>query len=92
MHAVSEAARHARGIFAKRLGRFALAPSAALFQRQRQVPVMQAQHGLDATREQTVGESVVKIQPQRVHASRALGQDARPGRREPVGLESDARD
>ena len=67
----------------------AIGPATAALQRQRQVPVVQADPRFDAGFEQPVDQPVVEGQPGLVERARALRQHARPGDRETIGADTD---
>ena len=66
-----------------------LGPAAAILLRLRHVPVIQRGKGYDARLKQSIDEAAVEVQPCLVDFARPIGQDARPGDREAVGLEAD---
>ncbi len=66
------------GVLDERLGGRALAPTALVLERLRQVPVVQREEGIDPVLEQRVDEPVVEVEPGRVHAATSFRQDARP--------------
>ena len=77
------------GVVAKPLDRLAIAPGALLLQRLRQVPMEERDHRLDAGGDQIVDQAAVVGEAGRVHLAGALGQDARPGDREAVGVDAE---
>jgi hypothetical protein len=66
-------------------------PASRVLERLRQVPVVERDVGCDPPRAQLVHEAVVEVEPRRVHGARAVGDDARPGHGEPVGVEAELR-
>ena len=87
--AVAEARRDGLDVLGERIDRVAHGPAARVLEHLRGVPVEERHVRRDAVAEQLVDEPVVEVEPGRVDAAPALGQDARPGDREPERVEAE---
>ncbi|MNZ92172.1 hypothetical protein D3C78_1111870 [compost metagenome] len=76
------------GVTLEGVRRGARGPAAVAHQRQRQVPMIKRRIGLDAARLAAINEAVVKIQPLLVDRTETIGNDARPGDGETIGLDT----
>ena len=85
--AIAERADHDLGVVREAARRVALGPAAAVFERLRQVPVVERRERADPRLEQAVDEAPVVVEPLRVRAAGAFRLDARPGDREAVARE-----
>ena len=75
------------GIVRKSLGSVARLPAALVLKRLRQVPVIERGKGLDPGLEQFIYQATVEVHALRVGLANPIREDARPGDREPVGLD-----
>jgi hypothetical protein len=74
------------GIFGESVGRLPARPAALVFQGLGQIPVVEGGPGGNTLFQEGIHQPVVKVQAPGVHPPPALGQDARPGHREAVGV------
>src|SRR5689334_23382460 len=81
--AVAEPARDDERVIGEPAGAIAVLPAAAIFERLRQIPVIEADPRLDAGGEHAIDKTLVEFQPLGVHRAAAFRQDARPTRRQP---------
>ena len=88
-HAIAVARGDQRSIVGEPSGDVAVEPSAPVLERLRQVPVIQAEPGFDAGRQQPVDQAIVEGEAGLVHRPASRRHDARPGDGEPVGLHAD---
>ncbi len=88
--AVAERADDVGGVVGEPAGDVAGAPAAPVLEGLREVPVVERDDRADAGVEQLVDEPVVEREPEGVGGAGAVGLDARPRDREPVGLEPEA--
>ncbi len=88
--AVGEPPRDHRGVLGEPLGGVPYQPAAPLLQGERGVPVEEGGHRGDAAGAQLVDEPVVEVQPLAVDPPVPVGQDPRPGDREPVGADAES--
>ncbi len=85
---IGEPARDEARVVGEGPRRLARLPAAeARLQRLRQVPVVEGGDRFDAGAEQRVDEAFVEGQAFRVRCARTVGEDARPGDREPVRID-----
>jgi len=87
IHEVAELAEADARVFLEGLRRAALEPAALVLERLRGVPVEEGGRGPYAGGAEARGESPVKLHSLPVDRAAALGEDARPGDGETVGLE-----
>ena len=78
LHPVAQAARHDGGVIGEPAGAVAIDPAAAIVERQRQIPMIQAHPGLDARFEHGIGDAIVEIETRLIDRTRARRLDARP--------------
>ena len=90
--AVAEAVRDHVGKLGKGLGGLAVLPAACSGQGAGQIPVVEREVGRDAPLQQRVDEPLVMVKPGAVDGAAPLGQHARPGHREAVGVVAQAVD
>ncbi len=88
---VTERGAHNPRVLLERIHGRAVRPTAGILQRLRQIPVIQRRYRLDASREQTVDESRVEVEPRLVHRAAARWHDAGPRDREPIGVQTQLR-
>ena len=88
LHAVAQAARHRVDKGEVGVDGGALVPAAAVLQVLRQVPVVEGGPGLQAAFQHAVHQARIEIQALFVGLAAHLGEDARPGDREAVGVQS----
>lgn len=88
VEAIAKTVHHRLGIALKRIGGRTRGPAALAGEQQRQIPVVERCEGLDAARLAAVNQPVVEIEAGLVHRTRAFGDNARPGNREPVGVDT----
>src|SRR5580692_1960242 len=81
-HVVTQGSRDDFDVGRVGLGRLAYHPSATIFERLGQVPVVQGQCGLDVTITQSVDESAIEVKAGLVDLTRTTREDARPRHRE----------
>ena len=86
---VAEPPHRQMRVFGKPMRGVAVLPAAAIFERLRQIPMVEADPGLDPGFHDAVDEFVVKFEPLEIGRTAPLGQDARPGGRQPVGAEAE---
>ena len=89
--AIAEAARHLLGKVREIARRIARRPAAAGLQPLRQVPVVQGRQRGDGMLQQRVGQGVVEVESGAVDRAATTRIDARPGDREAVGVQAEAR-
>src|SRR5579871_971469 len=77
LNAVAEPPRRQQRIFGKPMGGVAVLPAAAVFERLRQVPVIQANPWLDAGFEHGVDQAIVEFETAMVELDPSLRQQAR---------------
>ena len=87
---VAEPRRDHVGVVGECFGGCSDGPPALVLERLREVPVVQRREGPNAGREQRVDQAVVEVETTRVDLPPALRHDARPGDREPIGVEVEA--
>ena len=92
LDAVAEALGDGAGIVGEFLRGVAIAPAALILERLRQVPVIEAQPRRDGARRKPVDQPIVEIKTARLHDAGAIGQNARPRRREAIIGEAAARE
>ena len=85
LDAIAVATGDERRIIGKPAGTIAIGPAAAIVERLREIPVIEAEPGLDAGRQQGVDQTVVKGEAGLVGRAAAGGKDARPRRRKTIG-------
>jgi len=86
---IAVAPRHQGGVIGKPAGAVTNGPAAEIVEILRQIPVIQAEPGLDSRRQQRVDEAVIECQPRLVGVTAAVRQDARPGDRKPIGVDAE---
>src|SRR5579885_3082523 len=86
LDAVAESTGDEAGIVGEPSDDVARQPSTAVLEGLREVPVVEAKPRLNTARQHAIDQSVIKGQAGLVGCASALGQDARPGGRKPVGL------
>ena len=84
LHPISQVPGHHIGILGKSQRGRAAEPAAAIVLDPRQIPVIQRERWLDVVFEQLIDQPIVERQPLRIGGAGALGNDPRPGHREPV--------
>ena len=88
LDAIAQPAGNNFGVLGKCERRVARGPSPAVFEHLRQIPVVQRYPGLDAGFEEAVDQATVKVEPAGLDLAVTVGQDARPGEREPVRFQA----
>ena len=88
---VAELGGHQRRVVGEPLGRVAHRPAAGRLARLRQVPVVERGHRLDAALAAALGQPLVPVDAAAVQRAAPVGLHARPGDREPVGLDAQRR-
>ena len=86
-NAIAETVGDDLDVLDERLRRRASGPAARVFEHLRRVPVEQRRERRDAGGEQRIDEPVVEVEPRLVHATAAVGEDARPRDREAERVE-----
>ena len=83
------ALKHGDGIFGEPADDVAIVEAALLVQHPREIPVIERDHRLDAGGEKVVDEAGIVVEAGPVDGADALGQHARPGDREAVGVDAE---
>src|SRR5579863_1916718 len=92
LHPIAEASGHDLGVIGEPMPDIAVQPAAAVLQRLRQVPVIEASPRRDSVFAAFVHQAVVEIEPQRVDRPGSSRNNSRPRRRETIGAEAAAGD
>ena len=88
-HTIAERAKHQLRVFGEPLRRIGVCPAAAIFERRRQVPMVERHARLDAVFEQRVDEPRIEIEALRIRPASSLGQHAAPGGAEAIRLNAE---
>ena len=78
LHAIAKCVGHHGGIVAKNLGEVAIGPSAGIFERLRQIPMIERHPRLDFALEHLVHDALVEVEALLINPTLAVGHDARP--------------
>ena len=88
LHPIAEGVEDDLGILLKPGDGAFVRPAAPLGELLGHVPMIEGDDRLDTVREEIVDELAIMGKPCRVHLSRAVGQDARPGDGETIGVDA----
>ena len=90
LHAIAQRAHHDVGIVGETLRGIAVRPAARIFERLRQIPVIEGREWPNLRFQETVDETAVKIKSLRIRSPRSCSLNPRPRDREAIALHAQA--